>query len=356
MPSPTADTWSDQQLLATFASYAGTGDDADQPEPVRFLRGVARLVKKRISIDTGQALLPAVFLLSPSPPVNTDTAPWQSHPMLDNGLTSVVGQLWFVSPVVASGFSMPLEFNDDAQMFNFVVDQIDHGEVPAVIYDPRTKPAQIRFYPDGLSKADNCQTVNVPAEFIALTEVFEAIDEVHKVDFITPDAQMSPGKLWENADRYWPMANAELRIQMQLKTGLCLRFPTCTIRYEQPDVTGRLDIEIEGRDPERPGWFIRYAVLELKVLRSYGSTGSAYSDAENSEWVKKGVEQAYAYRQARGALASALCCFDMRKSHEDIQDYPQIAEEALKLGVTIKFWCLYSSSQAYRAYLAANND
>src|SRR5687767_3721207 len=92
-----------------------------------------------------------------------------------------------------------------------------------------------------------------------------------------------------------------------------MAFPTCTIRHEETGTSGRLDLEIEETDEASLGTVVRYAVLEPKVLRSFRSGGSTYSDQKNLDWIEDGVGQAASYRAERKALAAALCCFDMRK-------------------------------------------
>jgi hypothetical protein len=352
LPSVLPDPWSDEKLLQTAGNYGGVGDDSDQPDTVRFLRGVARLVKKRLrKAEPAQA--PAVFLLCPTELQTVDQAILESYPMLDNGLTPVEGRLWLVGPVVVSGRCMPLDILEDRQLFEIVVRQLKQGDVPAVIYDPRTDPAQIRYYCAGLQDADTCDVLDVPMELVDLQRVLAVVDRVHETMLVTPDAQSPAAKLWQNARLYRPVRNAELTIQLYLQTAFCVAFPTCTIRCEQPQVTGRLDIEIEESDPERPARVTRHALLELKVLRSFGSTGIAVTEDEVQTWMDEGIDQAYSYRQERGTLQSALCCFDMRKSHAAVSRFEDLRAKATSLNVTIRTWCLFPSAKAYRAFLAS---
>lgn len=355
MPNESGDPWSDQQLLQTATNYAGAGADADQPEGVRFLRGVAQLVKKRLKHQAEVAAAPAVFLLNPVEPQTIDKEMLTRHPMLDNGLTPVEGRLWLVGPVVASGKCMTLGALEDSALFELVVSSLEQGNVPAVIYDPRPDPAQIRYYPVGLKDADTCEVFDIPTtEFVDLQGILEVVNRVCDKQLITPDAQSQVGKLWANADRHWVASDAELTIQMYLVTALWAALPTCIVRFEQPQATGRLDIEIEEPSYGQPGLVIRNALLELKVLRSLGSTGRRYTDADVRDWVAKGVDQAYSYRKERETRKSALCCFDMRKSHSDVSAFDEVAEKATRLDVVIRRWCLFASAETYRAYLGAN--
>ena len=348
-----ADPWSDQQLLRTVGNYAGTGADADQPESVRFLRGVAQLVIKRLRSTTEVSAAPAVFLLCPVEPENVDRTLLKSHPMLDNGLTPVEGRLWLVSHVVTAGKSIPLDFDEDCELFDLVNSTLKQGHVPAVIYDPRVDSAQIRYYSVGLQDADACEIIDIPTtERIDLGRILAVIDRVCEKQLITPDAQSQAGKLWQDSHRHWVASNAEVTVQLYLVTALFAAFPTCVVRFEQSQVTGRLDVEIEEPDHARPGHIIRHAVLELKVLRSFGSTGTPVSSSDVLAWLIKGVDQAYAYREEKGALQSALCCFDMRRLTSDVLALTEVAEKSLSLEVLVRSWPLFASAEAYRSFLA----
>ena len=353
MPSASPDPWSDQQLLQTATNYAGAGADADQPPTVRFLRGVANLVRKRLRRGTEDVVAPAVFLLCPADPQTIDREVLKPEKMLDNGLTPVEGKLWLVGPVVLSGRWMPLGTFEGNALFELVISGLKQGDVPAVIYDPRDDPNQIRYYPTGLQDADVCEIIDIPTVSMDIQRILAVVDRVCKKQLITPDAQSQVGKLWEKPRRHWVAEKAELTIQLYLVTALFAALPTCVVRSEQAQATGRLDIEIEESDYARPGHVIRHAVLELKVLRSFGSTGIPVTSTEVQGWIDKGVDQAYSYREERRALQSALCCFDMRKSHADVSGFAEVAEKANRLAVTIRRWCLFASAEAYRAFLSA---
>ena len=70
-------------------------------------------------------------------------------------------------------------------------------------------------------------------------------------------------------------------------------------------------------------------------------------------WIDEGVDQAYAYREERGTLQSALCCFDMRHSHADVSGFEEIAEKASRLGVTIRRWYLFASAEGLQDHFSA---
>jgi hypothetical protein len=251
---------------------------------------------------------------------------------------------------------MPLDTREDSALFEFVVKDLRQGDVPAVIYDPRADPMQIRYYPTGLQNADICDIIDISMTSpIGIRYILDVVDRVCEKQLATPDGQSQTGKLWEDPSRHWVARNAEHIIQMYLVTALFAAFPSCVVRSEQSQVTGRLDIEIEEPDPSRPAHVIRHAILELKVLRSFGSTGRVVTVTEVQEWVSKGIDQAYSYRIDRRSLQSSLCCFDMRKSHADISAFDEVADKANRLDVAVRRWCLYASAEEYRAFLAQVN-
>lgn len=343
--------FSPEELAKTLSENFGAGDDAGIPPPVRFLRGVAKVVRKRaLGVPPGPSAAPSVFLFTAvAPPPFKDAAVFR--PMLNNGLTDVEGQLWFVGGTVASGWGAALGTADDAEIWARVIDT-GLGDVPAVVYDPRCSPPELRYYSHGLSDADDCRTTQVTATAgVTLDRIFEAIDHLHRDQLITPDGQSEAGRLWADPNTARPIKEAERTVQMHVRTQLAAWFRTCTIRPEQHQVSGRLDLEIEEVDATASGGFVRHAVLELKVLRSKNSKGNDTPPSATAKWVADGVEQAHAYRKERKALATALCCFDMRAQHDD--PFADVAEKAVALKVELRVWPLFSTAKKYRAWEAA---
>ena len=345
-------SWSGGDFAATARANFGIGADADLPSDVRFLGGVAKLIRRRMAEDGAEAdpSRPAVFLLEPNARHHKAEAPPKRVPMLDNGLTSVTGRLWFVSPVVVSGKYIELEETDDDALFAIVTDTLALGQVPAIVFDPRTTVPTVRFYPNGLSDPEKCDAVVISGANVSLQQICEAIDKVYQHCLVTPEAQARAGKLWVDGSKWWPSQEAEDIVQLYLRAGLTTAFPTCTVRHEQTAAPGRLDLEIEQSDPLDRGKITRHAVLELKVLRSFRSSGTTVSKTETLEWVESGVRQAASYRDERGALAAALCCFDMRKEHTGEKCFEHVQELATKLIVELRHWFVFGTSEQYREF------
>ena len=173
---------------------------------------------------------------------------------------------------------------------------------------------------------------------------------MHKSLLVTPSVQLSNLKLWRTQSKHLPVARAEKRIQDYLHLALAVEFPSCVIRREQSQATGRLDLEIEEPVTGQAGLVVRHALLELKVLRSYRGRGTSVSE-KNGDAIADGVRQAGAYRKERGTRTSALCCFDMRKSKDGEQCFLHVVGLARYWKVTLKLWPLFASSKAYREHL-----
>ena len=269
--------------------------------------------------------------------------------MVDNGRTMVVGRLWFTAAAVVSAHyvELPNDTDDDGR-FSYVANDLDLGSQPTLIFDPRTVSPLLRWYPEGLSQPDNVELKPLAGD-VNPNDVFDAIDLLYQECFVTPISLPQGINLWCEAGRHWPRRDAEALVQSLLKAGLVLRFPHCTVRHEQTQQAGRTDLEIEQSDPLDNTVVRRQAIIELKVLRGFGSKGATVSEAYTREWIQKGVQQAAAYRANKNARWSALCCFDMRVDDAgDTACFTHVIEDATRLEVRLKRWFLYASSEDYR--------
>ena len=353
--------WSDESLLETAGSFAGVGSDAALPEPDRFRAGVSRLIGKYRRLQEGQGEEAArrheglaVFLLDPTPPKHR-TKESNRVPMFDQGREPVEGRVWFVSQVVTVGTWLSAEFETDDELIRFITEDLGRGATPAIIYDSRGS-AELRFYSNGLSDLETYDSLRVAYSEISIVEIFDRIDVIHRNHLVTPGAQHRGTRVWESASEGRPMSNAEDILGGLLTVGLQGAFPMCIVRVEQPQPSGRLDIEIEERVLNEPGTIQRHAILELKVLRSVGRTGRSVSPRTIRRWVKDGVGQAAAYRQEKAALAAGLCCFDMRSTFSGTQCFAHVLTLAAELDVQLRVWHLFSSAGTYRAHQIATKS
>lgn len=341
--------WTDDELLETAHQSFGLGADESLPDTLRFLVGVTRVIRKRRQQDVeGTDALPAIFLLRPGAPKVSGTVEYQ--PMLDKGATPIGSRLWFVGPIAAAGNAIEIEEWTDQGAFQ-LAGEIGVDDVPAITFDPGADD-DARFYPQGLKYPDCYRVVRLSAEDLTLDDVLEIVNRLHEESLVTPTAQPKGFKLWKHQKNHWPVSNAEELIQQSLHFGLTAALPSCTIRSELTGVPGRTDLEIDEPDGSRPGGFVRHALLELKVLRGFGSTGASVSQTQIDEWIEDGVKQAMTYRDDKGAKSCALCCFDMRPNHVGYACFAAVKDFAAKSEVTLATWHLFSTAKAYRSHIA----
>jgi hypothetical protein len=344
--------WDIDELKVTVASNAGVGSDSGLPDDVRFAIGIAKLVRRQLAEAVQNRPLPAVFLLEPNVRTQEGNMKPKRVPMLDNGLTPLGGRLWYVNEAVVSGKYVELDRTDDDELFSFVTERLQLGHVPAAIVELRTTVPSVRLYPAGLGQPDKVRSLPIVGA-VTLNGIFAAVDHVHKKSLVTPEATSKAGRLWVDGSQWRPVETAEDVIQMYLRIGLATWFPTCDIRWEERSIAGRLDLKIEESDALDRTRITRHAILELKVLRSYGSTGKSVSSTVTRAWIKSGVTQAFSYGEEWGAKRRALCCFDMRKQPTGELCFRAVRALAKKLSVELRLWFLFGSSARYRQFLAA---
>jgi hypothetical protein len=348
------DPWADTALRGTITQFYGVGANSDLPDGIRFLGSVASLINRRLSVasyneEHGSL---AIFLLKPDVP-EKNTRHTKRYPMLDNGQQRISGNFWFVNILANDGRAIELEdSDDDEKIFSLVIDSWAIGDIPAIILDTRTTVPEARFYPNGLGSTDTCHSVRLQPLTIELDEIGALVDRLHQQYLCTPDVQGRAGKLWKDCNRGFPADDAEDEVSIVIRTGLIGAFPTCVIRAEQPQPTGRLDIEIEEQNSLDRSQVVRHAILELKILRSKRSSGDIVSDSENRQRITDGVHQASAYQRDRGSRLTALYCFDMRKDYAGDACFDHVRTTAASLEVELRSWHLFSTSASYRAFCA----
>lgn len=357
-PGAALGPWEGGDFQSTIDEYGGVSADPDLPDESRFVSGVAKLLLRRQAeannLGKSDSNDIAIFVLVHAVPASLRNA--QRVPMFDNGLTMVTGRVWFTAAAVVSAryLELPDEASDDAH-FSYVVDCLGLGSQQTVVFDPRPANPELRWYPEGLSEPDVVEQKPLAGD-VTVSEVFEAIERIYQQNLITP-ISLPPGTgLWINSRLYHPRENAEALVQSYLKIGLTGAFPSCIFRHEQSQPAGRTDLEIFTINPLDGKSSVAYAIIELKVLRSFGSRGAAVSQAYTNSAIEEGVKQAAAYRETKPANWSALCCFDMRK--DDLGEdacFFHVRCLATHREVSLKRWFIFASSSAYRDTITGTN-
>lgn len=342
-----AGAWTTELDQLTSAWLSGQGSDTDLPEAVRFLVAVRRLTLARerepdCEFDRAAAmvLVPPTFFESPPPGT-------RRCPLLNNGNYCLTGQLHFLN-VAAAGRSLDYD-GDEGALFD-ALEQANVDTLPTVVYAPKPgSHSKLSWYPNGISDGTNVVVIPVAVEEPTAELITHAIEGVYRGDLITPDRVPAHDSLWKQASKGWASEIAEAQVQRNIKLGLHGRFPTCRIVAEQPGPDGRTDIEIVGDFGVAPGAVTNFAVLELKVLREKGSTGATYSAKDIARHIDDGVNQAYTYGADRNFRERMLCCFDMRGTNAGANAvFAPIKSKANDLGIALRFWFLYRSSEHYR--------
>ena len=339
--------FADKDLLETVTENYGTGADSDLPSDLRFFLNVVQLVGKRLkTVEDPSRSDPAVFFLLPNGPQLRDHLRLKSEPMLNNGVIPVAGRFWFVAQVVVKGEALSVDdWSSDASVFEFA-DKLGVGTAPAVFVDTRTNPPEARCYQSGLNKPNDVKVFPMGAAAINIETVLSAVDRAHDQFLKTPSIQSSSLTVWRKASKHWVRENAEKRIQDVLRIGLGSRFPAMVVRSEKPLASGRIDLEVQ--EPLGQGTVVRHAVLELKVLRRFRSTGRTVPNSKNTKAIEDGVLQVSSYRKESDAKAAALCCFDLREKYTDQECFVPVKRSAGARRVRLKAWHLFGSAKEFR--------
>lgn len=330
---------SDDELRRTLEANPRAGADQDLPEGVRFVRSVATAIDRRSKAVPSESDGHAVFLLQGTPPETLTTT---THYAIDEGGMRLLDGAWFVNETARSGSRIDAPEDWD-QIFEHVIGEWGLGGVEAVTIHATPAGQVLSYYPGGLSDDSTKATVLLEEE-VTLGKILGIADRIHKQTLITPNMHSGGVQLWSKPEKFWVETSAEVRIQSYVRCGLSAVLWNCDIEPEHvTGPAGRLDLEIIKRSTRKT-----VAVLELKVLRSYGARGGAQSDAHNARWAEKGVLQARAYCNERHGEYAVLCCYDMRINSADGACMRAAERKAARLAVVVRRWKLYPTNDAYR--------
>jgi hypothetical protein len=337
--------WADEAIAATLDEVGlSPGVDAALPDIARFVRGV-RDVLAASAERHGALTAPAVFVLAPQPgPL--DDAP--SHPRIHTGEVNAGGHLWAVGAAAKSARYVPFPDHALDAIFNFCV-ELGLGDAPAVLFDAAATPQRFAWYPSGLVVPD--EVIEGPVELEqtpSLADLLEVVERVYRTRLMTTYNQNADTKLWEKTTHHWAHERAEKRVQDALLTGLGGRFgrPYFADQEISGDA-GRYDIGFRKKGTN--GVVQLLAVLELKVARAFGSTGTAKSEAETEGHVSDGIDQARAYANERAAQEAACLVFDLRKT-ENQTVAPALTTRAAQRVVHLQFWRCFPTAEDYRTF------
>jgi len=353
MPEDNLGAWTGDSLEETVESYEGTAYYDGLDDSTRFMHGVAKMIRRRLAKNgaENEKAYPAIFILG-TPPENLMKI-MKAAPRLDSGMDKLSGYVWFLSREPRSGRGFVPDFASDEALFNYVISTLKAGEMPSVIFDAKESVRTVRFYAQGMKHMDDCQILSIDGADINPNSVHCAIDNIYDKRLVTAEAGAHNIQLWKDKDKHYPIERPEAEIQSHIVTGLASKWVGLKIKEEQTGVSGRYDISITEQIPLEPSKWIEHALLELKVIKTFKSTGKKHTESENRTWLKDGLDQAYCYRKENGSKFAALCCFDMQKENNGESCFNHINEEAKKLLVLLWHWYIYAKSKKYRIANAA---
>ena len=203
--------WMAEELRETLRDSTGAGSDDGVEKGFRFVRGVAKLVRRREAVDKDHTDPPAIsiFLLAPNPP---DHVEFTRDPLLHAGQTSLAGKVWCVNAPVRMGWGADLETADADEIFVTVTDEFELGDCPAIIVDPRLEVTAVHHYPNGLAFPDACLQIRLHTSDVDILRLSNVIERVYQSHLKTPDAQPHANKLWKESRSHIPHRLAEHRI------------------------------------------------------------------------------------------------------------------------------------------------
>lgn len=347
--------WKDDDLAATVSHNTGNRYYQALPDKVQFCHSVAKIIVMNSARDNSALYsAPSLFVLGPVPE-GIPVVP-KREPTFSLGGVNVAGKIWFGSPAMNSsnGFTIPPGGDADA-IFTFLSETLASGRQPAIYFGGASNEFALRFYPEGVDKPDKCEDIQLGGAHLNEKNLKELLDRIHVRSLITPTACASAKDLWQNSAKCYPVERAEGAIQKIVEIGLAIACGNLQVKSEETGVFGRYDLAVIEQDPLDPSKKINYAILELKVVKSFTSSGNKVTDTANQKAVQKGIRQAFAYRKEHGSRFSALCCYDMRPTPTLHKYSKGKCKVAGKLDVEFWAWPLFSNTESARIWLVESH-
>lgn len=351
--------WQGERAQIEAAQRSTFGDIDDLLPELRFQVYISRTIRTRESQSDAETTGPAAFILVTAEQQKKLKVGRSFDRSVHMGRVRLAGRLHFITARASS--SAFEEYEGDANGVYERIAELQSDHLPTMVYDPGAGKTRLWYYPRGTHTDDGM--INVDLDLVPVTEaeILSVINAVYRTELCTPD-NSGPTKVWQNAAKGYPIEDAERTVQQFLRVGLAARFHWCTIRAEQASKLGRTDLEVVDNRTGAVGSVTHHALLELKVLRTFSHSGSAYTASATEEAVSKGLNQANSYGNDNNTRLRMLCCFDMRSVDVgDTATFAQVRKQAMTLRVSLKRWYLYRSSEhmrdalAQRALAAAND-
>lgn len=343
------DIWDDEAIKQTLEAVGlNAGVEADLPDEARFVRRIRELVT-RANERHGALPSPSLYLMS----AGADDAhkdPAKLHRRLHTGERDPSGRIWLMGAAAKAGHEVIADDADSEGLMRFANDALDLGHVPAVLYEPYAEI--LAWYPNGVNEADLVfEGPLVLTQPPSLEDLIAIVDQIHDYRLLTSFHQNADTNLWADPGKHWVHDSAERRVQDALTVGIS---GACAdpffVDEELKGHTGRYDIGV--RERTGPGATRLHTVLELKVARSFGKNGGAYSPAQTEANVISGVEQVHSYAGEHGASGKACLVFDLRKQEQQ-GVFEEGEAKAVEFDVLLRSWPCFPNAQHYRDFVTS---
>lgn len=296
----------------------------DAPDATsEFFENVRSNLLKSLELDSEEPLKPAIFVLVAVPRqiASLYGTPAKIHDVELQGSNQWAGKLIFAAKHGTAGWAVPLIGNSVPDTIQAILAK-SHGEHPAAVFYPEKRI--ISCAANGLAADSPSVRLSLPknARELTMDELKRVMELVRQEGLITPS--VCPPNVWSVPANYIPATETETQLQWCLAAEMRGYFRPLLVEREQVVSVGRIDIcftDLNAYGPEER----HPAVVEVKVLRSYGSGKSPISEQTNIFALIRGMGQAKSYRVKKQAKLGALACFDLRKvkapiiEHEAVQ-------------------------------------
>ncbi len=226
----------------------------------------------------------------------------------------IFGRLFFTNRDASAGRQMPMPTSSN-EILEWLDDR-DLGKIPIVTVYRNTMQMLTRR--KGTNDSARSDRIRDEEPSATVEELQQALEHFHVTCLLTPTC--CPDGVWkpEHAHQYIPGPRPEKSIQSDLTVALNFWFRGIVkAEYEDTTNIGRIDIRLlkKTNGESLLGY---WAILELKVIRSYASTHtsskpSVVAPKSNVDAIIKGVRQARAYQTNRETDIGLLEIYDLRR-------------------------------------------
>lgn len=346
--------WKESDLETAVKQYNGSQYYSGYPSAAHFVHSVAKILAIRNAIDrVALCSASSLYILGTVPECASVTL--KREPAFSLGGVDVSGKIWFGAEAMNSSNGVPIPAGADTDtLFTYVSQTLTSGKQPTIYFDGAVNGTAFRFYPDGVDAPDRCEDISFSGAHLDETTLKNVLDKIHNCSLITPSASMASKGLWCDGAKCYPVKEAEKAIQSIIEVGLAPALGNVRVKREETGTYGRYDLALIEQDPLDSSKSTNHAILELKVIRTFSSTGGNVSENTNKTAILKGIKQAYAYHIEHGSRISALCCYDMRPT-PDL--HKKSGRKCVVKSLEIHFWAwpLFSTTEAARNWLTSDN-